>query len=48
MTMIEVYNLNMVAVTMIIMIRILFGQERKKMTNTWTELNKNYWLVNTY
>ena len=48
MTMIEVYNLNMVAVIMNIMIRILFRQERKKLTNTWTELNKNYWLANTY
>ena len=41
---ITAYILNMVAVIMIIMVRILFEQDRKKITNSWTELDKNYWL----
>ena len=38
----------MAAVIMIIMVRILFEQDRKNITDSWTELDKNNWFVNTY
>ena len=48
MFMITAYILNMAAVIMTIILRILFEQDRKNITDSWTELDKNSWFVNTY